>query len=477
MKRGEGVDYTQLNNSELIMFIKAQINKFLPIKEKMQESMNYYNYKHDILKKQRLVIAKDGRLRPINNLPNNKIIDNQFGKVVDQKVNYLFSLPPLVKSEDENYQNEIQSLYDKKFMRTLNKTDYKAVIYGIAWWQIYIKENGDFGYQLIDSKEIVPIWQDNNHESLDALIRKYVVKVIEDGKIKDKIKVDFFTDDIVYHYNIENGDNYVLNGTNSYIQDEEGKQYSFEKIPFIYFKTNGEEPLLNKCKSLQDGINTIISNYQDNMLEDKRNTIMVLKNYDGENLGEFRRNLAQYGAVKVRTADGSQGGVDTLEVNVNSQNYSFILQLLKEKLIENARGIDFKNDRTSQAPNELNIKSMYTDIELDANAMELEFTASLEHLEEFYKQIKNIKTDEVTKIEFKRNIMVNDESLIGMIRNSIGLVSNETLLGKHPLVDNVQEEQEKLKKEQEEQLKDYVMNSLGGVNNELLGKESITDRG
>ena len=36
------------------------------------------------------------------------------------------------------------------------------------------------------------------------------------------------------------------------------------------------------------------------MQEDARNTILILKNYDGQDLGEFRHNLATFGAVKVR---------------------------------------------------------------------------------------------------------------------------------------------------------------------------------
>ena len=61
-----------------------------------------------------------------------------------------------------------------------------------------------------------------------------------------------------------------------------------------------EQPLLNRVKSLQDGLNMLMSDFMNNMQEDSRNTILVIKNYDGENLGEYRRNLATYGAVKVR---------------------------------------------------------------------------------------------------------------------------------------------------------------------------------
>ena len=39
------------------------------------------------------------------------------------------------------------------------------------------------------------------------------------------------------------------------------------------------------------------------MLEDARNTIIILMNYDGENLGDFRKNLSTYGAVKVRNTN------------------------------------------------------------------------------------------------------------------------------------------------------------------------------
>ena len=133
-------------------------------------------------------------------------------------------------------------------------------------------------------------------------------------------------------------------------------------------------------KTLQDGLNTIISNFQNNMEEDARNTILVLVNYDGENLGEFRKNLATYGAVKVKTVDGAGGDLKTLQVEVNAENYKAILEIFKKAIIENAMGYDAKDDRMSGNPNQMNIQSMYSDIDLDANSMETEFQASFEEL-------------------------------------------------------------------------------------------------
>ena len=49
----------------------------------------YYRGIHDILFARREIIGEGGRLQEVDNLPNNKRIDNQYEKLVDQKINYL----------------------------------------------------------------------------------------------------------------------------------------------------------------------------------------------------------------------------------------------------------------------------------------------------------------------------------------------------------------------------------------------------
>ena len=49
------------------------------------------------------------------------------------------------------------------------------------------------------------------------------------------------------------------------------------KIPLIPFKYNKQElPLINRVKTLQDGINTMLSDFENDMQEDARNTILIL---------------------------------------------------------------------------------------------------------------------------------------------------------------------------------------------------------
>lgn len=434
----------KLKGEDLKAFIKLKIKDYGERKEDMKKSVEYYNGNQDILKKQRLTIGEGGRPQVVSNLPNSRLLDNQFAKGVDQKVNYLFSKQMVVKSESEDYQSRLQELYDMRFQRTLNKIARESYLCGIAWLYIF-NNNGRLDYEMINSLEITPVWSDANHEKLDAVIRCYSVSEFSEGREKIINKVAFYDVDGVKIFVQGEGGDLELISEEGYLSDDD-INYSFDKIPFVYFKSNADElPILNRCKSLQDAINTIFSTFMDNMLEDPRNTIMVLKNYEGQDLGEFRKQLALYGAVKVASFDGgAQGGIDTIQVEVNSENYKSILSLLKEKLIENMRAFDCKSDKTTNAPNELNIKSMYTDIELDASGTELEFLASLEYFEYFFKAINGIDDGKVSDVKFKRNIMVNEESVIDMIVKSQGIISTDTILQHHPFVDDVEEEKERI---------------------------------
>jgi len=247
------------------------------------------------------------------------------------------------------------------------------------------------------------------------------------------------------------------------IEDAAGspKPYNWGRIPIIPFKFNDEEiPLIRKIKSLQDAINATISDFQNNMQEDSRNTILVIKNYEGENLADFRHNLAAYGAIKVRTIDGAEGGVDTLQIDVNSENYQILLNLLKKALIENAMGFDAK-ELKSGAPNQMNIKSMYTDVDLDANGMETEYQASFELLLWFINAHLSNSGEgdfdgEDIEIIFNRDMLMNESDIITDIKNSVGLLSEETLVANHPWVNDLEGELERIAKEKQGQVDAYA---------------------
>ena len=207
------------------------------------------------------------------------------------------------------------------------------------------------------------------------------------------------------------------------------------------------------------------SDLMNNMKEDNRNTVLVIKNYDGQDLGEFRRNLSVFGAVKVRTVDGADGGIEALNVEVNAQNYELVLKTIKKSIIENAMGYDAKDDRLGGNANMMNIRSMYSDIDLDADDIEAEFQSSFEQLLFFVKSYLsatgkgNFEKERVT-ITFNRDSIVNETEVIDNLVKLGVRLPNELLVSQVPFVDNVDEVMKKLKAEEETEMNRVYQNAF-----------------
>ena len=450
-------------------YIVNEINTFKLSKRRkeMIDGEKYYAGRHDILSRVRTVIGENGELEEVKNLPNNRIVDNQYKKMVDQKNNYLLGQPISVQCENEQYAKHLKQVFNKKFQRLIKAIGEDSLNCGIGWMFIHYNEHGEITFKRMKPFEIIPGWKDTEHTILDYAIRIYEVIVYEGHQEKVIQKVEVYDDKGITFFELTDGGSLKL--VEPYVQnyftitDEDGIEtgYNWTKIPLIPFKYNTKEiPLIKMVKTLQDGLNLIESNFQNAMEEDTRNTILVLMNYDGQNLGEFRRNLAQYGAVKVRTVDGSGGDLKSLQVEVNSDNYKAILEIFKKAIIENAMGYDAKDDRLQGNPNQMNIQSMYSDIDLDANNMETEYQAAFEELIWFINcHLSNIGMGdfegEEVDIIFNRDILISEGEIIENCQKSVGVLSDETIIANHPWVDDPQIEMERLQKQKEETMEQF----------------------
>ena len=138
----------------------------------------------------------------------------------------------------------------------------------------------------------------------------------------------------------------------------------------------------------------------------------------------------------------------------------------------------------------MNIQSMYTDIGLDADKLEIEIQASFEYLQDllntvnkgFIKKVvdkvsgalsgKKEKAKYAT-ITFDRNVMVNESRIIDDLNKSQDL-SLRTRLEKHPYCNDVEEELKRIEEERQssiEQQDEYNNNTpffdnVGEVNDE-----------
>ena len=107
----------------------------------------------------------------------------------------------------------------------------------------------------------------------------------------------------------------------------------------------------------------------------------------------------------------------------------------------------------------MNIESMYTDIDLDVNGMETEFQAGFEELKWFIDQYlihqgKGDYTEDDVQFIFNRDIFINENAMIDNCVKSVGIISNKTLLSRHPWVNNVEHELKEIEADKQAELEE-----------------------
>lgn len=406
----------------------------------MIDGERYFRGDHDILKTERTVIGRDGKLKRVDNLPNNRIVDNQYQRLVNQKVNYLLGREAVIDGDNEEYIKLLRKALGKDWSRMMKCLLRDAVNMGIAWLYVYTDEENRMRFKRIPAYEIIAYWKDDEHTILDKAVRVYDVDGYcgRDACVREMVEI--YSQDKVEVFEREDD---ILKKV------EEQAYFKDRGIPLIAFKYNEKEiPLINRVKSLQDALNKTLSDFENNMQEDARNTILVLQNYDGTDLGEFRQNLAAYGAVKVKTVDGAAGDIKTLKTEFRADNYSVIINLLKNSLIENAMGYDSKSDKLGNNPNQLVVKSMFSDLDLDMSEAEVEFRYSFNRLRELIDEyFENYGygyfEDERADIIFNRDCLINESEAIDNCIKSREILSKETVMLQHPWVNDVKDEMKK----------------------------------
>jgi len=447
-------------------FLELEIANWLKSRERKRqlEGERYYGGGHAVLGRKRMIPGDDGKPKELKHLPNNRLVDNQYAKAVDQKTNYSFGRPFSFDTENKEYGKLLEATLGSGFRRTMHTVGESAWIGGKAWVYPYYEGNA-LAFKRFSADEVLPFWADADHTILDAAVHVYVVMEYDENEhAKDVVKVEVMhgggVDCFIYEDGTLEADPTAQSG--AYIKktnpdDGSVATFNWERIPLVCFKSGHHEiPLLSRVKCLQDAYNNVLSNFANQMEEDIHTTILVIKNYDGEDTGTLRSKIMETGVIKVRSFEGAEGGISTLQIEVNAENYKVLLSLLKDAIIENARSYDAKDDRMSNNPNQMNIQSMYSDIDLDANGIEMQFQAAFEELLWFVnKHFANTGQGNFdgtpVKIIFDRDVLINETEAITNCKNSVGILSDETVTKMHPWVDDPVKELARIKKEREAQ--------------------------
>lgn len=447
----------------LDQIIKKEIDDWRrsPEKKWMDVGQNYFAGDTDIINRKRFTVNEVGLPVEETKLANNKLVHNFVRKLVTQKVGYLLSKPLTIQTEKQAYHKRLNEFFDKSFLRLLKNIGKESINKGIGWLHVYYDDAGNLSFMKLPSQEIIPLWRDAAHTVLDAVIRVYEVETYQGADKKIVTKVEFWDENGVKHYVMGSSDQTPNAGSSGLIVDVEaadrpghfaavkdGKEqwFNWERLPFIPFKYNEEEiPLVRLVKSLVDDYDKRKSDNSNN-LEDLPNSIYVIKNYDGTSLGEFRQNLSVFRAVKV----ADDGGVDTVDLTIDTEAFKTHMEMLRKGIYEFGRGVDTQSDKFGNSPSGIALRFLYADLDMDANEIESEFQAALEQLRWFIDwHIANTGdadySGEQVDFIFNRDILINETEAVTNSKNSVGVISDETIVANHPWTTDANEELKRLK--------------------------------
>lgn len=446
-----------INKLSIEEIIKIYIDEFNSSEERalMLKGERYYKAKNDILDR-KIVRYEDGKPVIDETKANNRLAHGFMHTLVDDKVNYLLVKPYTLNCDDGAYLKAAKDTLGKRFQKKFSRLGVETSNKGIAWLHIYIDSNGKFNTMIVPTEQIIPIWNDNDHEELQAAIRYYDVETYEGKEKKYVTKIEFWTPENVTYYILSN--NTIILDSEMYLDDNNDYDGHFKSnnnpdnwgiVPFIPFKNNNFElPDLTFVKTLIDDYDITRSDIS-NLLEEVKNVVYILKGYDGESLSEFVRNLAYYHGIKIDSDDGS--GVDKIENNINIEAAKTHYESLKKDIFDCGQGVDKNSDKLGNSPSGIALKFIYSGLDLKCNAMEDNFKWAFEELlyfVNFYHNLTNQSvSDKEIEIIFNRDIAINESQAIIDCQNSKSVISNKTIISNHPWTSDVETELKQIEEE------------------------------
>lgn len=488
-------------DSELIkQFLKD--DAISPLKEQMQIGERYFEGKHDICyKKLNEYTIKDFKIEngrkvyteKTIEVPNRslvKVAHRYHWKLVKQKRDYTVGKPITITYEPiiDKEINEEQKVKLKKINKKI--VDKFWNILGIGFdnflrqtivdmsnkvfetWFIYYDEQGNFKYTIIDSKEVIPIYDTKTQKTLTDILHAY--KIIDNDK--KKVYVEWATSENTTYFiedknKITQAEEYLLdvsrinpephwvtqtlfNGQLTKIEE-----HNWGKVPYIIIKNNEEmQTDLEPIKNLIDAYDLINSNFI-NTIEDLKEFIYKINGYGAEDLGELLERIKIMGIVRNNDATGS---IDVATVPFPYEARQIILKLLEEKIYEFGRGVNTnRTELIGQAPSGISLEFLYTDLDSKADDCINSLREGLYQLfwfvAEHLKRIGEIPQDLNIfdfKFTFNKVRIFNTTEQIQTINND-NTISLRTKLENHPLVDDVEQELQRIETEKKQELDEY----------------------
>ncbi|MCL2618168.1 MAG: phage portal protein, partial [Defluviitaleaceae bacterium] len=440
-------------NSDFILEMIAEHDT-----EVMLKGVRYYQGYGDITKREMYYYDSNKQRVTDETKTNKKLVNNWHKLLVDQKVSYLVGRPMVFSIDsgqltpDNDFADKIELLLGDEWDDVVADIATNTSNKGTEWLHVYIDRQGYFKYAIAPAEEVIPVYESALQKNLEAVLRYYSVR--RGGK--DRYRAEWWTRETVTVY-IEGEDGgFVLDTAEA---ENPAPHYNhgtapsgWGKVPFIEFPNNSFRASdITVTKTLVDEYDEAFSDFANNNAE-VQEVIMVLKGYESTDLATFKQNLAYYKAIKLRADNHS--GVDKLELSIPVEAKKELLDRLEENIFMFGQGVNIKTDRFGNSPSGASLEFLYTSLDLKASMMERKFRRSVKRLLWFTTSYINMEfgknyDSNNAQASFRRNMVLNNKEIVETLKASRDMISDESIVSLHPMVENTNYEYQKLLEQRE----------------------------
>lgn len=442
-------------------------------KREMKQGVAYFKANHDILNR-KITYIKDLLEIEDPSKSNHKIVHAFHRMMVLQKAGYIAGNPIVFgvdgdDKESETFQQRINDLLGEPFGDKANIWIQGASNKGVEWLHPFIDKSGAFRYVIIPAEQVIPIYDTEYEEDLQSIIRYYSMTVVGNSKPIKRYRVELWDKEKVTYYMQQENDSYALDETMTpnprfhwysfnTSNPSSVKENSWGRIPFIALENNDDLiGDLRFTKTLIDDYDLSVSDFSNN-LSDIQELIWILRGYEGTDLNEFLSNLKTKKVITVGSGEGTGASTETAEIPKDARDSH--LDRLEDNIFIFGMSVNMKTDKFGNSPSGIALEFMYELLNLNANILIRKMKGSLREFMFFVTMYINMvdrtKYDYTqVKFTFNKSMITNTAEGITNAKNSVGIISDETIVEHHPFVDDPKKELDRLKKQHEAELIDY----------------------
>lgn len=422
------------NNTELTAeLLQKMINRFnMSVLPQLLKNKKYYDGLQTILNKTYADATK----------PCSRTVINYCKNIVDSYAGYMATPGYISYSSEQDIEDVMDILRYNDYQAEDSDFLLNALIYGVSAELMYIDKSGKTRFSLINPCSCFGIYDDSLANDLLYFVRMYKVN---DWDESNTYIVDVYSDNSIKHY--------TMAGENGGLIFMSEEPHYFSQCPANIFMLPDEKSVFDCIVGLQDAANELISSEIDDYSA-FCDAYLVLMGVDAERddilrMKEDRVILIPEGAT-----------ASWLTKSASDTQIENILKRIHDSIYRIAACPDFSSETfVGGVSSGIAIRYRLTGMETRCGAIEGRMKKALQRRIEIICGIASLKLGEEVfrdiDISFKRNIPEDLTPMINTINSLKGSVSDATLLGLLPFIDDVNAELEALNAQKQEAMAMY----------------------